>query len=138
MVIFFLMIRRPPRSTLFPYTTLFRSDDEAEAVPQTLHEAEGRGVGRDRQRAQLEVAAADEAHLRVEAGEQEVVPLVHQVERRHDDERRALHLLNRHLRDEAFPRARWEHDDAAVAGAPPLFDCLLLIGSRLGEELGRE
>src|SRR2546422_7534321 len=23
---FFLMIRRPPRSTLFPYTTLFRSD----------------------------------------------------------------------------------------------------------------
>src|SRR5258708_27315373 len=25
MFIFFLMIRRPPRSTLFPYTTLFRS-----------------------------------------------------------------------------------------------------------------
>src|SRR5882724_12719185 len=29
---FFLMIRRPPRSTLFPYTTLFRSvDDHTEA-----------------------------------------------------------------------------------------------------------
>src|SRR2546430_10352144 len=27
---FFLMIRRPPRSTLFPYTTLFRS-------PQSVH-----------------------------------------------------------------------------------------------------
>src|SRR3712207_8099842 len=26
MIICFLMIRRPPRSTLFPYTTLFRSD----------------------------------------------------------------------------------------------------------------
>src|SRR3989441_8537424 len=26
---FFLMIRRPPRSTLFPYTTLFRSDQHA-------------------------------------------------------------------------------------------------------------
>src|SRR3712207_7788325 len=25
---FFLMIRRPPRSTLFPYTTLFRSADD--------------------------------------------------------------------------------------------------------------
>src|SRR3712207_6850738 len=25
---FFLMIRRPPRSTLFPYTTLFRSPEE--------------------------------------------------------------------------------------------------------------
>src|SRR3712207_9513979 len=26
-IVFFLMIRRPPRSTLFPYTTLFRSDE---------------------------------------------------------------------------------------------------------------
>src|SRR5437764_4822506 len=26
---FFLMIRRPPRSTLFPYTTLFRSNPSA-------------------------------------------------------------------------------------------------------------
>src|SRR3712207_9510705 len=34
---FFLMIRRPPRSTLFPYTTLFRSDlltEAAEAAPE--------------------------------------------------------------------------------------------------------
>src|SRR5256885_5440405 len=27
MIFFFLMIRRPPRSTLFPYTTLFRSSE---------------------------------------------------------------------------------------------------------------
>src|SRR5256885_5294697 len=35
---FFLMIRRPPRSTLFPYTTLFRSGQAREAariVPET-------------------------------------------------------------------------------------------------------
>src|SRR2546430_13605615 len=31
MFFFFLMIRRPPRSTLFPYTTLFRSGPEAYA-----------------------------------------------------------------------------------------------------------
>src|SRR3712207_8927331 len=30
-VFFFLMIRRPPRSTLFPYTTLFRSCDSVRA-----------------------------------------------------------------------------------------------------------
>src|SRR5882762_4138672 len=30
---FFLMIRRPPRSTLFPYTTLFRSDRRAAVHP---------------------------------------------------------------------------------------------------------
>src|SRR5258708_29413894 len=29
---FFLMIRRPPRSTLFPYTTLFRSSIQADAI----------------------------------------------------------------------------------------------------------
>src|SRR3712207_8973718 len=28
------MIRRPPRSTLFPYTTLFRSTGEAETPPR--------------------------------------------------------------------------------------------------------
>src|SRR5258708_7553407 len=27
-IVFFLMIRRPPRSTLFPYTTLFRSEND--------------------------------------------------------------------------------------------------------------
>src|SRR3712207_7253841 len=30
---FFLMIRRPPRSTLFPYTTLFRSSEVQEVLP---------------------------------------------------------------------------------------------------------
>src|SRR5258705_13712760 len=29
---FFLMIRRPPRSTLFPYTTLFRSQTRADVL----------------------------------------------------------------------------------------------------------
>src|SRR6266542_3522228 len=39
---FFLMIRRPPRSTLFPYTTLFRS-----ASPTLLgHREFDRGLGR--------------------------------------------------------------------------------------------
>src|SRR3712207_7478965 len=32
-VFFFLMIRRPPRSTLFPYTTLFRSRPRRRCAP---------------------------------------------------------------------------------------------------------
>src|SRR3712207_9080419 len=31
-MLFFLMIRRPPRSTLFPYTTLFRSEQPTRAL----------------------------------------------------------------------------------------------------------
>src|SRR2546430_13513896 len=37
--VFFLMIRRPPRSTLFPYTTLFRSNilhDEVTMIDNAL------------------------------------------------------------------------------------------------------
>src|SRR3712207_4712142 len=33
------MIRRPPRSTLFPYTTLFRSQDELVVLGHLLREA---------------------------------------------------------------------------------------------------
>src|SRR3989442_5182215 len=36
---FFLMIRRPPRSTLFPYTTLFRSPVDARVVSERVGDA---------------------------------------------------------------------------------------------------
>src|ERR1035438_9066470 len=32
------MIRRPPRSTLFPYTTLFRSLPSADEIPARIHD----------------------------------------------------------------------------------------------------
>src|SRR3712207_8784729 len=35
---FFLMIRRPPRSTLFPYTTLFRSSEADVTWMRIFHE----------------------------------------------------------------------------------------------------
>src|SRR3712207_6983392 len=37
---FFLMIRRPPRSTLFPYTTLFRSHFDVEQDEQHRDQVE--------------------------------------------------------------------------------------------------
>src|SRR3989454_7996335 len=45
LVFFFLMIRRPPRSTLFPYTTLFRSrrrGDLRRGVPDRHHRGTAR------------------------------------------------------------------------------------------------
>src|SRR5258706_1735095 len=40
---FFLMIRRPPRSTLFPYTTLFRSGQRSEAFQAVVWHLAGQG-----------------------------------------------------------------------------------------------
>src|SRR5690349_11065206 len=37
------MIRRPPRSTLFPYTTLFRSHDISEAVRDQFYSPKNEG-----------------------------------------------------------------------------------------------
>src|SRR5688572_32532951 len=45
------MIRRPPRSTLFPYTTLFRSDDHRAGVLARL----GGARPRDHEHAQAEM-----------------------------------------------------------------------------------
>ena len=45
--IFFLMIRRPPRSTLFPYTTLFRSLPALKIdarLPSTINAASTRNI----------------------------------------------------------------------------------------------
>src|SRR3989442_12489889 len=58
---FFLMIRRPPRSTLFPYTTLFRSVDGFPfyASPITADVA-GLGLGRDRKSTRL-----NSSHVRI-------------------------------------------------------------------------
>src|SRR6202030_4862437 len=38
----FLMIRRPPRSTLFPYTTLFRSVPSGAHLPSSAHPSAGK------------------------------------------------------------------------------------------------
>src|SRR5437899_7256317 len=57
--LFFLVIRRPPRSTLFPYTTLFRSKDLG-CKRYDFHETLGAQLSRDG----TENARADRLHLR--------------------------------------------------------------------------
>src|SRR5579884_4374495 len=53
-VFFFLMIRRPPRSTLFPYTTLFRSRPQGVRGRHPPGRGGGaRGRGRNRKSTRL-------------------------------------------------------------------------------------
>src|SRR3712207_7357725 len=68
---FFLMIRRPPRSTLFPYTTLFRSvlaverDERRRHLAQVVHrhgppaQQRPRAAGRDRKSTRLNSSHAN-------------------------------------------------------------------------------
>src|SRR5262245_63571444 len=86
MFFFCLMIRRPPRSTLFPYTTLFRS------VPPVLpaHRLEARRVGGLRRRAQALAALAAEAADRRDRADREVLP-------RSEGDRKSTRLNSSHL-----------------------------------------
>src|SRR5687768_17764502 len=55
------MIRRPPRSTLFPYTTLFRSHDSAGAPRQGIYGGREEDLGGARP-AGARAAARSEEH----------------------------------------------------------------------------
>src|SRR3712207_8826291 len=107
MLIFFLMIRRPPRSTLFPYTTLFRSPgrgsvlgdhelDDLEALlgkVEEVHEPVARDLVLDQ--AQDQVGGR---HHGLDAQELEVVEVPGVVRAR--DDALAEVLLLGHLADE--------------------------------------
>src|SRR5947207_14803550 len=59
---FFLLIRRPPRSTLFPYTTLFRSRVADGGAPVGEDLVQLVGVGRGELRPDREEIARSEEH----------------------------------------------------------------------------
>src|SRR2546421_5032412 len=59
---FFLMIRRPPRSTLFPYTTLFRSRMRASASGSPSPIACGAGRAASRRGLRLGLGLRSEEH----------------------------------------------------------------------------
>src|SRR6266404_7118835 len=59
---FFLMIRRPPRSTLFPYTTLFRSPPRAPHRASRGDLRRRQNGGRDRRDRRASHRARSEEH----------------------------------------------------------------------------
>src|SRR2546427_6520670 len=115
MFFFFLMIRRPPRSTLFPYTTLFRSCSR-------LAERRVRG-GEDRERvARVDadragpVIAASRASPPRRSGDHDLsVPPLGQnpLGRVPEDPPQPHHFLS------AAPREQPQHPAAPVQAPPP-------------------
>src|SRR5256885_6377556 len=78
---FFLMIRRPPRSTLFPYTTLFRSVDGRAAGQQEVRTRRSAIVLKyaeprvDRRRGRADLVAGRHREGGASAVADQVVPL---------------------------------------------------------------
>src|SRR3712207_8318477 len=83
------MIRRPPRSTLFPYTTLFRSE--------RVVEDDGRGVGVQQgsrlRRPAPGVARHQLHHLRRDAGSRRVARLAEHRSEEHTSELQSRQYL---------------------------------------------
>src|SRR2546422_1436184 len=67
------MIRRPPRSTLFPYTTLFRSisTDETERLMEWYRKHPSEASEKAKHEITEQIAAIDEAKEREERGRSE-------------------------------------------------------------------
>src|SRR3712207_9152335 len=72
------MIRRPPRSTLFPYTTLFRSDFDQRVIDWLLAEFkkdQGIDLAKDQQALQRLKEAAEKAKVELSSASQTEINL---------------------------------------------------------------
>src|SRR2546422_1880314 len=117
---FFLMIRRPPRSTLFPYTTLFRSILRCDGQRQLLgplSRGGWRGLSRERSR----------------RGRRRRI-VRHQ---RHALERHRPNVLPRFAPEDAVGAERLRRRSAGRVGRWDRVARLLAAGRRRGEGGGR-
>src|SRR2546427_9023323 len=103
---FFLMIRRPPRSTLFPYTTLFRSvkakiaaarqrakpGQPAPALPDTQRAAPAQDVG-----AKPPAPTSDRKSTRLNSSHSQISYAVFCLKKKKKKEKKqATHTLHKH------------------------------------------
>src|SRR2546429_7000093 len=97
--IFFLMIRRPPRSTLFPYTTLFRSrlpergcpHQVRAALPRGAHAPRARGAARPEPRSGSRGIAEDRKSTRLNSSHGYISYAVFCLKKKRD----SIHLTHR-------------------------------------------
>src|SRR2546430_15439718 len=108
-IFFFLMIRRPPRSTLFPYTTLFRSAVAAEGpAPERIEGGARRGPGGRRIEQHQGLAVAAQARRDQQRREADI-PLTRQW-------RNAQHVEARGPPQREQPRGGARRPDDVVVG----------------------
>src|SRR5438034_4255087 len=98
---FFLMLRRPPRSTLFPYTTLFRSRSEFRGGRRA-------GAVRARSAARIERALRSEEHTsELQSHSDLVCRLLLEKKKKDEEEYTECRASNTHSRPRARRAGRW-------------------------------
>src|SRR5438874_5149958 len=97
--LFFLMIRRPPRSTLFPYTTLFRSPpgQHPEQLGEQLAEP---GVGKDLEPG---VARGDRKSTRLNSSHVEISYAVFCLKKK----KKIKHIQYKRIRKKCYRIKQW-------------------------------
>src|SRR2546422_2114169 len=101
---FFLMIRRPPRSTLFPYTTLFRSLVNGRDAEQVAHHQSGQDSQRGTHGGRSEEHTSElQSRLHL------VCRLL--LEKKNNNQPSGYPCLARGMARAAPPRGRGERDD---------------------------
>src|SRR5579883_1878002 len=139
LLFFFLMIRRPPRSTLFPYTTLFRSPARHAAGARVLragrHPPVRGAPARGRRPGGRALAGVDQPRR-----------VGMRLRRRRDERRDVVDLLPGHLLDDDLVAAERLGDrvdgdrkrHAQVVEARPAVLAELVHAAEAGRERGRE
>ena len=114
------------------------ADQQLEGIAPGGHQIARRVIGGDGQWQDLLLAAIIDAHVRREGVDQPGVPLVEQIDRRGDHQRRAVHAADRLNGHEGLARARGQHDAPAPPRLLPGRQRFELIGIRLARLLQRQ
>src|SRR2546425_9467694 len=104
---FFLMIRRPPRSTLFPYTTLFRSLQQTPgyAAAESTFNKEVQGYRAEVQKLQQQLDSA------VQAFDQQSIALAPTVKQARQEDLQGMQQRLEQRRDELQDKAQQRERD---------------------------
>src|SRR6185295_11575708 len=86
----------------------FVKDDQTPAITKAIHVAISTIIGCDSEILNFVIAAANQADLFAERRTQQIVPLIHKVNRRSNHERSTLHDFDDHLADVTFARTSGE------------------------------
>src|SRR5262245_37824005 len=94
----------------------FIKDHQTPTIAEAVHVAVGTIIRCDSEILNLVIAATDQTDLFAKRSAQQIVPLIHQINGRGDDECPALYGFDDHLADVTFTCTSRQHDNSSPSG----------------------